>query len=209
MVLKAIRPDGYANYSDISQALEYVAKMIEAGHKIDVVNMSFAGFFSGDIYIDEQLDKLAQMGVILVAGSGNSALQYPGVVGWPARHPAVIAVGGSTWRGERDISSNYGPEVDLLAPFGPVQTLCYLEEYCKHSGTSFSTPQVSLLVAILRNLKPNLSGDEIRALMNSNANKSPWCDEHPDECGAGVTDYDKTVMKTVYPWTIFIPIVSK
>jgi subtilisin family serine protease len=90
-------------------------------HGMDVVNMSFgfglAGLVSSPASPSEAADAAFQAaydhGVVLVAASGNSSTPY---VGYPASHPAVIAVGATD---EADLIasfSQWGTDQELTAP---------------------------------------------------------------------------------------------
>jgi Subtilase family len=101
-------------------------------------------------------------GAICLAPAGNSARRRPA---WPAAFPEVIAVGalGGDWR-DRASFSNFGPWVDVYAPgrdivnaYATGDYTCHVSPYtgqvrsfcgmAKWSGTSFSTPIVSGLIA--------------------------------------------------------------
>jgi Subtilase family len=106
-----------------------------------------------------------QQGAICIAPAGNCGFDRPE---WPAAFPGVIAVGalGGDWRG-RATFSNFGPWVDVYAPgrdlvnaFATGTYTCYVYPYtgpppqtrnfygmAKWSGTSFSTPIVTGLIA--------------------------------------------------------------
>jgi hypothetical protein len=101
-------------------------------------------------------------GVVCLAPAGNSARRRPH---WPAAFGDVIAVGalGGDWRGRASFS-NFGPWVDVYAPgrdivnaYATGTYTCHVSPYAgqerafygmaKWSGTSFSTPIVSGLIA--------------------------------------------------------------
>jgi subtilisin family serine protease len=111
---------------------------------------------------------LRRVGAICLAPAGNSGFDRPE---YPAAFPGVIGVGalGGDWRGRASFS-NFGPWVDVYAPgrdlvnaFATGTYDCYVYPYgpnngqpaqvrnfygmAKWSGTSFSTPIVTGLIA--------------------------------------------------------------
>jgi hypothetical protein len=114
------------------------------------------------IAFQEWLRKVRQTGAVCIAAAGNSGFDRKT---WPAAFPGVIGVGalGGDWRG-RATFSNFGSWVDVYAPgrdlinaYATGTYTCHVYPYAtkerefwgmaKWSGTSFSTPIVTGLIA--------------------------------------------------------------
>jgi hypothetical protein len=118
-------------------------------HGADVINMSLTGP-SGSVTLLDAVRNASRAGVVLVAASGN----YNSSVGYPAAYDDVIAVGSNDAAGNRSWFSNYGPELDLLAPGELIPTTaCDCAEwnggYVLVNGTSFSAPHVAGVAALV------------------------------------------------------------
>lgn len=79
----------------------------------DVVSMSVGLSYSAQF--SSAMANAASNGVILVAAAGNDGAPS---VSYPASDPNVIAVGASLQDDSRWSGSNYGPNLDLVAPGG-------------------------------------------------------------------------------------------
>ena len=129
---------------------------IDVGAK--VINMSFC-LVSGNLcssasdpVIDAALEKAYKAGAVLVAASGNDAASggyVAGSIAYPALNRYVLAVGSIENALGRSNFSDYGPKLDLVAPGRNVWVLLGAS-IGQESGTSFSSPTVAGVAALLR-----------------------------------------------------------
>jgi hypothetical protein len=165
-----------------------------ARHGARVINLSLGGLQDAQVVRDAIQQVMFQNGALVVAAAGNSGA--PGVA-FPARVPEVLAVGATTTGGDRRASfSSYGREVDLVAAGeGIVGTIAanrcsaFLpcinrQPYAKGNGTSFSTPQVSGLAALILSMNPGLSPGQLSDVIKNSATAMPAGDA-PGWAGAG------------------------
>jgi subtilisin family serine protease len=127
--------------------------------------------------LSEAADYAYNKGCIAVAAAGNDATDNPLI---PAGLEKVIAVGGTDSNDSRmeystTYASNYGEWVDVAAPgyliytTAPIYSHTYGEKhYSMRIGTSFATPQVSGLAALLLSRDSTLSPDEVKTLICEN-----------------------------------------
>ncbi len=163
----------------ISKGILYAVKM-----KVDVINLSLGWPRSIDTgHVRQAVQTAIDNGIIVVAAAGNNNIRMPI---YPCSYKGVICVGASTIDGKVATFSNYGGNVDLLAPgekilstfptkFTP--SFFSVEGYEIKNGTSQAAPYVSGAAAILRSVNPETSKDEILARLWSTA-KTVETDKH-------------------------------
>jgi len=116
-------------------------------------------------------------GCIITFASGNS---YSDCVEYPANLSSVIAVGAVTNTGVRSEYSNYGTDLDLVAPSNGeagVRTIDRMGNIgysagnytSTFGGTSAACPVVSGVVALVVSAKPNLTAAEITNILYATA----------------------------------------
>ncbi len=121
---------------------------------------------------------------IVVASAGNIAennmfispcelIPYPC---YPAQYSSVIAVSGSDANNNFVDGWNYGFFVDLNAPGRTdattgLWTTALNNGYASASGTSFSAPQVSALIALIKSINNSLSLSQVKSILENSADK--------------------------------------
>lgn len=158
-----------------------------------IINMSLGGLDQSQILEDAINDAVAR-GVVVVAAAGNDGTSQ---IAFPARLPNVISVGATRVDGlTRAVFSDWGPQVDVVAAgeniVGAVpQSRCdYLFNclpqgpWAVSSGTSFSTPQVAGLAALMLSLNPGLTPSQVRSIIENSATALPAAGQ-PEWAGNG------------------------
>jgi len=112
-------------------------------------------------------------GVVVVAASGNLS----GSISYPAYRSDVLAVGATDQSDNRRSYSNFGSQLDVVAPDEvPSTGNSNDQSYVSGStvaGTSFAAPQVAGVAALIRSVNPNLSWLQVRDIITSTASKVP------------------------------------
>jgi hypothetical protein len=132
-----------------------------------VINISAAGDIADATAHDNQvlITAIAQAfnaGVPVVAPSGNEGKTQADA---PGAYPHVLTAGSGTTFGGRDLFSNTGPWLDLLAPGSdilvPTTTNVCASGYALATGTSFASPAVAAAVAVAQTLRPELKTQQL------------------------------------------------
>lgn len=162
---------------DVAAALDFT---VSHGGPRQVVNMSL-GSPKNYTLIAEAVARSADAGNLLVAAAGNNPNDYGNYTGvfYPARYSQVIAVSGTLTDDSFASSfycsdfgsttgSNYGPEVELSAPF--YATSMWLNgTYKTDCGTSMATPVVSGVAALVWSAYPDWTAAQVRSKLTASA----------------------------------------
>ena len=157
MPIRVIGPGGTGAYSALIAGIHWA---VDNG--ADIINLSLAGSVDSQSLRDAVIYAVDnKVTVVAAAGNnGNSPILYP------ARYPEVISVAAIGPDKTRAYYSNYGPELDIVAPGGDSSQYTYhyntilstagymidnhpIHEYSWSQGTSMATPHVSGLIALL------------------------------------------------------------
>ncbi len=154
---------------------ELVSDMYSAvSEGADIINMSFGSEYYSQSFKDV-LDYTLSHGVILVGSAGNtfgSAGSEPPFTNLPASfNNEVIAVTATDRYGNFVSNYNYGGFVDVCAPGKSIYTLDWDsdDDSAVVSGTSFSAPIVSGIVALLKSFNPDLIDRDFERIIELSA----------------------------------------
>ena len=141
-----------------------------AANGADVINCSWSGY--GGSTLLNAVQTALDSGALMVAAVGNDELNIdlePDYA-YPARYPHVLGVGATVNSNDRiAYFSNFGRSVDVFAAGADIATTTVDEKYDKVDGTSFSTPLVSGIVALVMTERPDLEPEEVRELIRLTA----------------------------------------
>jgi len=153
------------NSIDMSAVDDAIIKATDDGAKI--INMSFRSLSSYHPDVDDAIEYAVDHGVVLFAASGND---YNSTwIGYPASHSDVIAVGSVGQNLSISLFSNRSDDLDLVAPGESIYTITQSDAYTYCSGTSFSSPILSGVAALMLSANPNLSASQVRYFLCNTA----------------------------------------
>ncbi len=155
--IKITSPDCYGYYSTMANGIVFAA---DNGAK--VANISFR-IFNGQALTDAA-KYMHDRGGWVVASSGNS-----GTLESYDDNPYIISVSATGSTDAITSFSSYGPYVDFAAPGSGIFTTKNGGSYGSVSGTSFSSPIVAGLVALIKSQDSSLLSDEVYEILKSSS----------------------------------------
>jgi len=121
----------------------------------------------------------------------------PAKLSTPANVEEALTVGAMKKSREWLPESNYGPELDLVAPGEQILSTYWRDiiDYAYLTGTSAAAPFVTGVVALMKAVKPDLSVDAVRLYLTKNAEPLGEVGEggHSDYFGYGLLRADRAL----------------
>jgi subtilisin family serine protease len=178
--IMALRMSLDVTSAEVAEGLDYAA-----ANGADILNMSFGGDEfgpEGDLIVHEAIDNAFDQGVLLVASAGNSNTDR---VSYPAAYYNVIAVSATDGEDVKTEYSMFGPWVDIAAPGTDIVTTALGGDYLYTAGTSFSSPYVAAVGALVLAHRPELTNVELRAILENTTDPVYYGQVDPDYCYIG------------------------
>lgn len=185
--LKVTGVSGTMLVSNVIKAIDYAIMK-----DVDVINLSL-GSSKFSTFENAAVQRAIDSGISVIAAAGNDAL-VGNYINYPASYQNVISVGAIDQQNNRSSFSSYNPYVSLVAPGTNIFTTKPSNGYAAVDGTSFSTPIVAGAVAMVKSLKPEISPEQMKKLLEDAAEDLgiPGKDSH---YGAGLLNLEKLSSK--------------
>jgi thermitase len=179
LALRALDDDGEGFDSDIAEAFNYAGNA-----DVRVVNASLGGP-GGSQTLHNAI--AAHPNTLFVVAAGNENTDNDVTPSFPCNVPLenVLCVGASTNTDTRASFSNFGdgsvhvfaPGEDILStvPLGVVEDF-EDQQYLFMSGTSMASPHVAAIAALVLEVKPLLTAEELKELILASADPKPAFD---------------------------------
>ncbi|MGM8215892.1 S8 family serine peptidase [Bacillaceae bacterium W0354] len=184
---------GQIQSNHIAEGIYYA---IEQG--ADIINMSFAGYKRSSIEY-RAIQEAKKNDIVLIAAAGNRGKEE---IAYPAKYPEVIAVGAMdkvTYQTKNPLLlkaklSNYGPELNVMAPGVDIVSLETKSGYAIGEGTSYAAPIVSSLAALIKSENEEWNANMIQWAIERGATLSPYSSgEWSKEMGYGVVHFTESL----------------
>lgn len=182
--VKVSRPDGTTQSALVAAAMNWA---VDNGARI--INLSLGGPHPSEI-LRQAVVRARAHGVLVVAAAGNCGRGGDGCTEqnqaeYPAAFPGVLAVAATTHDDRRASYSTQGHYIGIAAPggdsqgpndrdelhwiFGPVPSSVSASGYARYVGTSQAAPLVASAAALVWEVAPRLTADEVIALLRDTA----------------------------------------
>lgn len=150
-----------------------------------VINVSI--YTTSDVpVLRAAVERAERAGAVVVAAASEEPNQA--LPGYPAAYPTVLAVGMTDNQDNVPDSSGTGRYIDLVAPGQNVEAPVPNTGYLAVEGTSFATPYVTGVVALVLATHPHLTPAQVRNRLEATADPPPGVAVPSTSYGYGIVD---------------------
>lgn len=188
LIGKVCGSDGECTSSDMIAGIEWGLQQ-----KVDVINLSLGDVTTTPLE-KKVIEKAEKTGVIVVAATGNDGEKS---VAYPAAYETVVAVGAVNEALKKASFSNWGPELDLMAPGDRIVSATPVDSgkpYSTFSGTSMAAPHVAGVAALVRGSNKALKPAQVQDILKKTATALGTPSLH---YGSGLINAEKAVTKAL------------
>jgi hypothetical protein len=153
MVLKIMNAGGVGDVGKSAQAIEYAA---DNGARVSNHSYGRRGQPAG--VETAAVEYAYQKNLVMIAACGNDNLNASH---WPSSYEEMLSVAAITDKGWKAGFSNYGPDIDVMAPGQKIWSTVMSGGYDKAMGTSMASPEAAALAALIVSAEPGLSNQEV------------------------------------------------
>ncbi len=150
-------------YKDGTQAgeVEYLVKAIQQAikNKEQIITIS-SGLYEDIPALHRVIKQAVEQNIVVIASVGNDGKKK---ITYPARYKEVIAVSSVNKKQKISNFANRGVGVDFVAPGEDIVTLSSTGDFWDAYGTSFSTPYITGMVALLKQQYPYIAPTTIKS----------------------------------------------
>jgi len=152
------RTDGYASFSDMASGILWAAD-----HGARVANLSYDGAAGSATVASAASYMMSRNGVVVVA-AGNDNIDY----GY-SNSPYLYTAAATDATDAKASFSSFGNFIDIAAPGTSIYTTNRSGTYSLVQGTSFSTPNVAGVAAVVMAANPLLAPTDVLSVISSTA----------------------------------------
>jgi subtilisin family serine protease len=204
MAEKVLGANGKGKYWHTGYGIVHAAKA-----DADIISMSLGGIYDRE-YLRTACEYAVSRDCVLLAGAGDDNSNN---ILYPAGYDSVICIGAIDSNNQRASFSNYGSQMELVAPGVDILSTNLSNKYNTYTGTSAAVPHVAGVAGLIRSKEPGLSSQEVREILRYTADDlgDPYWDQY---YGYGRVDAAEYVRGSNPPdqipefTTIAIPIVA-
>lgn len=160
MPIKALNENNTGFISNITLGVDYA---VDAG--VDIINLSLGAQIE-NTGLAAAVARAVAADILVVSISHNDGINS---IAMPGNLPGVLTVGATEQDGTKSAFSNWGPELDLVAPGRQMVGINDEAQVVAQWGTSVAAPQVSGAAALIKAVGANYSSEDIKHLIRAGA----------------------------------------